>query len=72
LFDLQPHTFFNTDLGDKLQLTKIKKNLRQSLQINENYYIEANLDSETKFERLKYALEKFELEDELIIKYAEN
>ena len=71
LFELQPHTFFNTELTDKIQLTKDSKTLRQALPINEIYFVEGNLDNDTKFERLKFALEIFELEDELLIKYSE-
>lgn len=73
LFDLQPETFFTTDLSERLSLCKITsvKDLRQSLQINENYYIEGNIDNNGKFERIKHALTLFDLEDELIIKYKE-
>lgn len=71
LFELEPETFFTTDLGYNLSLKrKSKKNeLRNATPINDSYFIESNLDSNTKFERIKYALEIFGLEDELIIKY---
>ena len=74
LFDSQPETFFTTDLAEKLTLTKDPENgaLRQPVKINDNYYIEGNLDSNGKFERIKYALSKFGFEDELLIKYAGN
>ncbi len=71
LFDLQPQTFFTTELGDKLGITKHKDTLRQPLAINETYFIESNLDSNGKFDRIMKALEVFGFEDELIIKYEE-
>ncbi|MDO9578667.1 MAG: DUF262 domain-containing protein [Candidatus Cloacimonadales bacterium] len=74
LFDLQPETFFTTDLAEKITLTKNPKegNPRQAIQINDTYFIEGNIDNIGKFERIKHALTIFDSEDELIIKYAEN
>lgn len=72
LFELQPETFFKTDLGAKIGLTEspVPGNPRQPLAINDSYFIEGNLDNNGKFVRLKYALTLFRLEDELSIKYA--
>lgn len=74
LFDLQPETFFTTDLAEKITLTKNPKdgNPRQPVQINDTYFIESNIDSISKFDKIKYALTIFDSEDELTIKYAEN
>ena len=74
LFELQPETFFTTDLAEKITLTKNPKeeNPRQAIPINDTYYIEGNLDSNGKFEKIKHALTIFDLEDELTIKYTEN
>ncbi|MGM0496227.1 MAG: DUF262 domain-containing protein [Bacillota bacterium] len=69
LFDLQPQTFFTSDLSEKLNLTKDPKTCRQAIPINETYYIEANLDNKGKFDRIKKALTVFDLEEELTIKY---
>ena len=73
LFDLQPETFFTTDLGNRLRLTKspVEGNPRQAVSINETYSIEGNIDNPSKFELMKYALTLFDFEDELSIKYAE-
>ena len=38
--------------------------------INPSYVLETNLSNINKFDRIKYALEIFEAEDELSIKYA--
>lgn len=70
LFDLEPKHFFGTDLARKVKITKEKTELRAPKPINDIYYIESNLGSSGKFERLKEALEIFECEDELSVKYA--
>lgn len=71
LFDLQPETFFTSEIGDKLSLTKTpeKNGLRQAVPISETYFIEANIDNMGKFDRIKLALTIFGFEDELLIKY---
>ena len=74
LFELQPETFYASDLADRLKLVKgedAAKNLRTANAIGQDYFVEGNLDSNGKFHRLKHALEVFELEEELIIKYAQ-
>jgi hypothetical protein len=73
LFDLQPETFFTSDLGQKISLTKtpIDDGLRQAAQLNETYFMETNIDNVGKFDRIKHALTIFGFEDELVIKYAE-
>jgi hypothetical protein len=73
LFDLQPETFFTSEIGDKLSLTKTPETsgLRQAVPISETYFIEANIDNMGKFDRIKQALTIFGFEDELSIKYAD-
>lgn len=73
LFDLQPETFFTSDIGDRLSLTKTpeSKGLRQAISISDTYFIEANFDSMGKFDRIKHALTIFGFEDELLIRYAD-
>lgn len=73
LFDLQPETFFTSEIGDRLSLTKTPETsgLRQVVPISETYFIEANIDNMGKFDRIKQALTIFGFEDELSIKYAE-
>ena len=69
LFDLQPQTFFTSDLAEKLSLTKERTKCRQAIPINETYFIESNLDNRGKFDRIKRALTVYDFEDELAIKY---
>lgn len=73
LFDLQPETFFTSDIGKRISLTKTPKEdeVRQAVQLNETYFIEANIDNVGKFDRIKQALTIFGFEDELLIKYAD-
>jgi len=71
LFELQPDTFFMTDLGERIGLTSENESLRQASPIDETHSIEANLDNMSKFERIKHALSIFELEDDLFVKYAD-
>ncbi|MFO8055992.1 MAG: hypothetical protein R6V10_01680 [bacterium] len=73
LFELQPETFFTTDLGERISLTKNpnEKGLRQPVPINDTYFIEGNIDNTGKFDRIMKALTIFDLEDELSIKYTE-
>ncbi|HRP01522.1 MAG TPA: DUF262 domain-containing protein [Candidatus Kapabacteria bacterium] len=73
LFDLQPETFFTSEIGDRLSLTKTPETsgLRQAVPISDTYFIEANLDNMGKFDRIKQALTIFGFEDELSIKYTD-
>ena len=72
LFELQPEIFFTSEIGQRIGLTKnpTEGKTRQPIAINDTYYIESNLDSINKFDRIKQALTLLNLEDELIIKYA--
>jgi uncharacterized protein with ParB-like and HNH nuclease domain len=72
LFNLQPETFFTSEIGNKISLSTNPKEdgLRQALQLNDTYFMEANIDSIGKFDRIKQALTIFGFEDELTIKYA--
>jgi len=73
LFELQPKTFFTTNLAEKITLTKNPKegNPRQVVAINDTYFIKGNIDNIGKFEKIKHALTIFDSEDELLIKYAD-
>ncbi|KAA6329079.1 hypothetical protein EZS27_022079 [termite gut metagenome] len=73
LFELQPETFFTTELAQRIGLSKNieEGHLRKPAAINDTYFIETNMDSTAKFDKIKLALTFFDIEDELIIKYAE-
>jgi uncharacterized protein with ParB-like and HNH nuclease domain len=74
LFELQPETFFTTDLGNKIRLSKIGEEvtLRRASAINDTYFVEVSYSTKDLFDRIKYTLSIFEFEDKLIIKYAKN
>lgn len=72
LFELEPNTFFNSNLGKKICLMPIEKesSLRAPAKINNDYCIETNINNNEKMSRIKTALESLRLEDELFIKYS--
>lgn len=67
---LQPEAFHGTKLGERVQLTSTPGALRQAVQVADGYFIEGNIDSTSKFERLKVALSELNLEEELFVKFA--
>lgn len=69
LFAENPQLFLTSDLKGYLSITTTPTELRNNYAINENYYIETNLDSNGKFRRLKRVLTVFGYEDELTLKY---
>jgi hypothetical protein len=52
-----------------IKVTKNQSDFRAPQELINGYFIEANIDSNTKFSNLKKMLSVFELEDELLIKY---
>ena len=56
---------------DALNITRKPSGLRTPLEIANGWYIESNVDSNSKFNTLKRLLSLFGLEDELFIKYGE-
>lgn len=71
LFEIQPKSFFASDIAERICITKKESDLRQAISINDTYFIENNYDSRSKVERIKHILTYLDLEDELIIKYKE-
>jgi uncharacterized protein with ParB-like and HNH nuclease domain len=74
LFELQPEIFFSSELGKRVGLSKTPQemNVRQPIPINDTYSIEGNIDNKGKFDRIKQALTLTDLEEELLIKYADD
>lgn len=69
LFDENPQLFLTTDLKEYLPVSTDETSLRTPYQLSNTYFIESNLDSNSKFRRLKRVLNVFECEDELVLKY---
>lgn len=70
LLILQPEAFHGTRLGDRVQLTSEPGSLRQAVSIGDRYFIEGNMDSNSKFDRIKLALSELGMEDELFVKFS--
>ncbi len=63
--------FFTEEMQSLIQITKNKDELRTEypIDIDDIYFAENNYSSERKFYLIKYLIEKFDMEDELYIKY---
>ncbi len=57
---------------DAFKITRNASDFRSSQEVNNGWYIESNIDSNSKFTILKKLLSLFEMEDELSIKYSSN
>lgn len=57
---------------DIFKITRNALGFRAPQELQSGYFIESNMDSNSKFSTLKKLLPLFELEDELLIKYADN
>jgi len=70
LFKDNPSAFSHPDIKRIAGLSNNPKDLRAPFKIDSSYYMESNIDNNTKFRRLKTLLAKFDMEDELIINYS--
>lgn len=70
LFDENTSAFNHYYLKNAIGFSSDPTMLRYPYQISSGYYIEANIDSNTKFSRLKLLLSYFNLEDELLINFS--
>jgi len=68
----QKNTEFLLAQQEIIKITRNDNDFRTPQGLINGYFIEANMDSNTKFNILKKLLIAFELEDELIIKYSED
>ena len=71
LFIRNPEPFFNSSLHERLGLSKNQKDCRNAVELHDGYFIESNLSSLAKFERIQEALTLFDAEDDLTLKYAD-
>lgn len=70
LYARNPEPFFASSLRDRLRLSKNANDCRNAVELHDGYYIEGNLSSLAKFERIQEALTLFNAEDDLTIRYA--
>ncbi|MEQ8302906.1 MAG: DUF262 domain-containing protein [Cyclobacteriaceae bacterium] len=72
LFEENPTAFNHQDTKSLIQLTTNPSKSRAPYPISSSYYVESNIDSNTKFRRLKALLTRFDCEEDLLIKFAED
>ena len=70
IFEENPSAFNHPDLKILLGLSSNPKDLKTPYSLNSSYFIEANLDNNTKFKKLKTLLTKFDYEEELLINFS--
>lgn len=70
LFELNPEAFFGSEIETKLSVTKNADSCNNPLALNDTYFIEKQLDSKSKLEKIRLVLTAMDLTDELYIKYA--
>ncbi len=70
LYARNPEPFFASNLRDRLRLSKNASDCRNAFELHDGCYIEGNLSSLAKFERLQEALTLFDSEEDLTIQYA--
>lgn len=71
LYVRNPEPFFASTLKDRLRVSKKASDCRNAVELHEGYFIESNLSSSAKFERIQEVLTLFDAEDELTIRYAD-
>ncbi|MFN5674853.1 MAG: DUF262 domain-containing protein, partial [Bacteroidota bacterium] len=70
LMEENPAAFNHPDLKQAIALTTNPKDLRAPYELISGYYIEANIDNNSKFRKLKQLLTTFDLQDELLINFS--
>lgn len=70
LYARNPEPFFTSPLRERLRLSKNASDCRAPVELHDGLFIESNLSSLAKFERIQEALSLFDAEDDLTIRYA--
>lgn len=70
LYVRNPEIFFASTLKDRLRLSKKSSDCRNAVELHDGYFMEGNLSSQAKVERIQEALTLFDAEEELTIRYA--
>lgn len=70
LYKENPNAFFHRDIQNLLGLTSQREDLRNAFQLSPAHYIETGLNNNTKFNKLKTLLPKFNAEEDLLINYS--
>ncbi len=70
LYSMHPEAFFAPGLRERLRLSRNADGCRSAVPLYDGCFIEGNLSSSAKFERIKEALTLLDAEDALTIRYA--
>ncbi len=70
LFEENPSALNHPEIKEAIGLSTNPDDLRTPFKVNSSYYIETNLDSNSKFKKLKTLLTKFDREDDLLINFS--
>jgi uncharacterized protein with ParB-like and HNH nuclease domain len=70
LIEENPSLFNHPDLKAMIGLSTNPGDLRAAYKITSSYYLEANIDNNSKFRRLRLLLTQFNMEDELLINFS--
>ncbi len=70
IIEENPSLITHSDIKTLLGLTSSKEDLRVPYPINSSYYIESNIDNNSKFRKLKTLLTKLNFEDDLLINFS--
>lgn len=71
LFEESPSAFYHKDIKDLLGLSSNKNELRSPYAINSSNFVESNIDSPSKFRRLRILLNKLDCEEDLLINFSD-
>jgi len=71
LFEENPSAFYHQEIKTLLGISSNASDLRTATPISPGYFIETNIDNNSKFRRLKTLLAKFDCEEELLINFSD-
>ncbi|MCZ8022455.1 MAG: DUF262 domain-containing protein [Cytophagales bacterium] len=71
LFEENPSSFYHQDIKDILFANNNPDELRTPFAVSPNYFIESNIDNNSKFRKLRALLTKLEYEEDLLINFSE-
>ena len=71
LFEENPSSFYHQEIKSILAATNNPEELRTPYQVSLNYFIESNIDSNSKFRKLRALLTRMDCEEDLLINFSE-
>jgi uncharacterized protein with ParB-like and HNH nuclease domain len=71
LFEENPSSFYHQDIKSILAATNNPEEMRTPYQVSANYFIESNIDNNSKFRKLRALLTRVDCEEELLINFSD-